>query len=61
MASQSATLIEAVRAGEEWKVRARLRCGCEVAVTVPSDRIVETVDGARILVGKYRCPVDHPV
>lgn len=60
MASHSATLLDAVRAGDEWKVRAKLRCGCEVVVVVPFDRIVEAVDGARILVGKYRCPQDHP-
>ncbi len=61
MPSHSATLIEAVRAGDGWKVRARLKCGCEVALTVPEDRVVEVIGGGKILVGKYRCPNDHPV
>lgn len=59
MPSHPATLIEAARLADGWQVRARLRCGCEVALTVPADRLVETVDGGRILVGKYPCPVDH--
>jgi hypothetical protein len=54
-------LIEAVQSGEQWQVRARLKCGCEVSLSVPTDRVVESVTGARILVGKYRCPEDHAV
>ena len=59
MPSHAATLIEAVRAGDQCQVRARLRCGCEVTLTVPGDRVVETITGRQILVGKYPCPADH--
>lgn len=61
MASQSATLLEAKATADGWEVRARLRCGCEVTVAVPKDRVVETMTGRQILVGKYPCPLDHPV
>ena len=61
MPSHSATLIEAIRSKEQWQVRARLACGCDVRVTVPDDRVVVTVGGGRILVGKYPCPSEHPV
>ena len=59
MPSHPATLIEAAPLPEGWQARARLRCGCEVVLTVPADRIVETLEGLKILVGKYPCPVDH--
>ena len=59
MPSHSATLIEAVRSEDGWRVRARLHCGCEVALKVPADRVVDVVGGGQILVGKYRCPKDH--
>ena len=55
------TLIEAKPLHEGWEVRARLRCGCEVTLEVPADRLVASVEGKRILVGKYPCPLKHPV
>ena len=61
MPSHSATLIEAKPSHGGWEIRAQLRCGCEVALMVPADRVVESVDGKQILVGKYPCPNQHPV
>ncbi len=61
MPSHSATLIDATPVEGDWQVRARLNCGCEVQLSVPADRIVETVTGAKILVGKYPCPLRHGI
>lgn len=61
MPRHSATLIQAVRGEERWEARAWLACGCEVALSVPLDRVVDTAGGERILVGKSRCPKAHPV
>lgn len=61
MPSHSATLIEATPIDSTWQVRARLKCGCEVQLNVPADRIVESVEGVRLLVGKYPCPLKHAV
>ena len=61
MPSHAATLIDAVPSGEQWKIRARLACGCEVVLEVPGDRVLDATGGARILVGKYPCPDQHPV
>ncbi len=45
----------------EKGVRARLKlaCGCEQSFELAADRIVETVDGQRIAVGKYPCAKGH--
>ena len=61
MPSHPATLIDAEQTADGWKARARLACGCEVTLNVPLDRIVEAVGGAKLLVGKYPCPNQHPV
>lgn len=66
MASQRAVRIErsSVIVGESPpKVRAviELACGCVVERVLASDRILETMDGLRIAVGKYPCPVGHPL
>ena len=61
MPSHAATLIDAARAGDHWAVRARLACGCELILEVPLDRVLEVEGGAKILVGKYPCPKQHPV
>jgi|GEM_PF-1212809 len=47
----------------DGRVRARLRlvCGCVIERAVASDRILEAEDGRRFAVGKYPCPLDHPV
>lgn len=62
MPSHSATLVEGTPSrSASWEVLARLACGCEVRLTVPADRLVQTVQGTQILVGKYPCPKGHPV
>lgn len=38
-----------------------LACGCTVEKTVPPDRVLERPDGTRFAVGKYPCPLGHPV
>lgn len=42
-------------------VEAELECGCVLRKTVARDRLVLTVDGKHLLVGKFPCPVQHPV
>jgi hypothetical protein len=61
MASQPASelLGESPAEGGQWEVTLKLACGCVVRCTVAQSRIVETVDGRRIAVGKYPCPVSH--
>ncbi len=61
MPSHPATLIAAAPGGSGWAVRARLACGCEVALEVPADRVLEIEGAGKILVGKYPCPNQHPV
>lgn len=38
-----------------------LQCGCRVELTLPEDRVVERPNGERFAVGKFSCPVGHPV
>lgn len=47
--------------GGRARVRFRLECGCERTDDVPDDRLIDTPDGGRVLVGKYPCPAGHPV
>ena len=39
----------------------QLACGCTVTVPVQADRVIDTEDGLRLPVGKFSCPLDHPV
>lgn len=43
------------------QVEVELVCGCRVTRTVGDDRIVERPGGERFVVGKFPCPVGHPV
>ena len=66
MASQRAVRIEnsTARLGTdppEVLAVIELACGCVVERVLASDRILETVDGLQIAVGKYPCPVGHPL
>lgn len=63
MASQAVAklLDESPAANGELKVRLELVCGCVIDKTVAADRVIDTVDGLRLAVGKYSCPLDHPV
>jgi hypothetical protein len=63
MASQAVDeLLEELPAADgRLQVRLRLICGCEIEKTVAGDRVITTVDGLRLAVGKYSCPLDHPV
>ena len=63
MASQSARRIireEAPVAGAAL-VEFELACGCVVKRALDVNRLFTTDDGARIVAGKYPCPLDHPV
>jgi hypothetical protein len=42
-------------------VRMVLACGCEVELSLEPARLCETVEGRTLVVGKYPCPVNHPV
>ncbi len=63
MASQAVQqLLEESRPADgRLRVRLKLVCGCEVEKTVEADRVIDTVDGLRLAVGKYPCPLEHPV
>ncbi len=63
MASQSATALlgEEALEGGRLRIRVRLVCGCELSVEVAADRVLDTVDGLRLPVGKFPCPNGHPV
>jgi hypothetical protein len=63
MASQAVQqLLEELPAEDgRLKVRLRLICGCEIERNVEADRVISTVDGVRLAVGKYSCPLGHPV
>ncbi|MFT3843403.1 MAG: hypothetical protein QM723_40850 [Myxococcaceae bacterium] len=63
MASQAVSklLEESPAADGQLKVRLELVCGCVIEKTVAADRVIDTVDGLRLPVGKYSCPLDHPV
>ena len=64
MVSQAARalLSEAPVPGEPGQVRVTLQlvCGCTVERNIAADRIIATVEGKRLAVGKYPCPLDHP-
>lgn len=38
-----------------------LACGCQIDQRVPEERIVKATDGRTLIVGKYPCPLRHPV
>jgi hypothetical protein len=64
MASQVAIRVVRMEKLTETRVRATLElaCGCEVTREIAADRIVDdAADGVVRAVGKYPCPVDHPV
>jgi hypothetical protein len=63
MASQAVKqlLEESPHADGRLSVRLQLVCGCELTATVAADRVIDTVDGIRLAVGKYPCPNGHPV
>ena len=43
------------------EVALELACGCALVRRLDERRLVTTVEGARLAVGKYPCPVGHPV
>ncbi len=63
MASHAAValLAETPRDDGRRDVELRLACGCTVRCAVEASRLVDTVDGQRLAVGKYPCPAGHPV
>lgn len=54
-------LSESPRPDGALELELELVCGCRVRVSASADRVVTTVDGARLAVGKYPCPNGHPV
>ncbi|MEM6954655.1 MAG: hypothetical protein AAF411_09555 [Myxococcota bacterium] len=62
MASQRAIAVHEVRPLSEGRmhVRFELACGCVIERELASDRLIPTEDGP-LLVGKYPCPVGHPL
>ncbi len=65
MSSHSATALHSVTPAQDdaggVDAVLELTCGCVVRRRISADRIVEVVDGTRLVVGKYPCPVGHPV
>lgn len=62
MPSQGARAVLALREqGDGYEATLLLACGCEVTRTIARDRILFTEDGERRAIGKYPCPLDHPV
>lgn len=62
MTSQGATRVRALTdAGDAYVAELELACGCVVTRTIARDRILETNEGERRAIGKYPCPLDHPV
>ncbi len=67
MTSHAAAEILSIAPTSDGRVHARLRlvCGCVFEGGIAADRVLDgrDADGAetRIAVGKYRCPLDHPV
>jgi hypothetical protein len=63
MVSQSAVRIVSEGAPSEGKtpVRLLLACGCEIDTRLDENRLITALDGARLAIGKYPCPKDHPV
>ncbi|MCH9687475.1 MAG: hypothetical protein K0V04_38935 [Deltaproteobacteria bacterium] len=43
------------------EVCVELACGCRLTRTIAADRIVERPGGESFAVGKFPCPLDHPV
>ena len=62
MVAQAATEVLALAPAGPGRMQARLRlaCGCDIDRELNEDRVLERVDGARFVVGKYPCPEDHP-
>lgn len=42
-------------------VEAELSCGCLFSQDVSKERLVPTTHGNYLLVGKFPCPLQHPV
>jgi hypothetical protein len=38
-----------------------LQCGCTIVRRLDENRLLTAEDGARLAVGKYPCPLGHPV
>ena len=62
MVAQAAQDLIALAPAGKGRVQARLRlaCGCTIDRELSADRVLERDGGARFVVGKYPCPVDHP-
>jgi hypothetical protein len=43
------------------RVELRLACGCIVRRVIAAGQVIATTRGPRMAVGKYPCPVGHPV
>ena len=63
MASQAARALLKVTFGPEGQVALELElvCGCRLEVMTAADRVVTTVNGLTLAVGKFPCPNGHPV
>ena len=60
MASQRALrIVRQVREGKVIAATLELACGCIHTFDINADRIVETVTGETLAVGKYPCPKGH--
>lgn len=63
MSAHSALALLAEIPAADGRVLATLRlaCGCVVERNIAADRILQAEDGRRFAIGKYACPVGHPV
>ncbi|MER2564262.1 MAG: hypothetical protein ABTQ32_26260 [Myxococcaceae bacterium] len=43
------------------EVELELVCGCLITRTLDEHRLITAEDGVRLVIGKYPCPVGHPV
>ena len=54
-------LKETPRADGSADVEFELVCGCVITRTLDEHRLITAEDGVRLVIGKYPCPVGHPV
>jgi hypothetical protein len=62
MPSQGARAVQTLReTAAGYEATLELACGCVVTRAIARDRILVTEEGERRAIGKYPCPLDHPV
>ncbi|MBM4776908.1 MAG: hypothetical protein GQE15_04320 [Archangiaceae bacterium] len=54
-------LRETARSDGRTNVEFELVCGCVITRTLDEHRLITAEDGVRLVIGKYPCPVGHPV